>query len=94
MFGQQEFSSRWTKSAADSGIRISQTITCLSFKRSSAELLSCLDLCGLALNISMAMTEILLGPKSATELTSGLNDGKLALETEVVIDAAVGCMTL
>ena len=36
----------------------------------------------------MAMTEILLGPKSATELTSGLNAGKLALETEVVIDAA------
>ena len=54
----------------------------------SAELLSCLDLCGLALNISMAMTEVLLGPKSATELTDGLNAGKLALETEVVIDAA------
>jgi len=54
----------------------------------SAELLSCLDFCGLALNISMTMTEILLGPKSATKLTNGLNAGKPALEAEVVIDAA------
>lgn len=36
----------------------------------------------------MTMTEVLLGPKSATELTNGLNAGKLALEAEVVIDAA------
>lgn len=36
----------------------------------------------------MTMTEILLGPKSATKLTNGLNAGKLALEAEVVIDAA------
>ena len=54
----------------------------------SAELFSCLDVCGLAQNVSMAITEILQGTMTATALSDTLEAGKLALELDVVIDAA------
>ena len=54
----------------------------------SAELFSCLDVCGLAQNVSMAITEILQGTMTATVLSDALEAGKLALELDVVIDAA------
>ena len=54
----------------------------------SAELFSCLDVCGLAQNVSMAITDILQGTMTATALSDTLEAGKLALELDVVIDAA------
>ena len=54
----------------------------------SAELLSCLDSCGLAMNISLALAEVLSGPKSSNLLAALLDSGKLSLETELIRDAA------
>ena len=57
----------------------------------SAELFSCLDLAGLAMNVSMTMSEILMGTMSAGELATLHESGNLALSClslDVVIDAA------
>ena len=54
----------------------------------SAELFSCLDICGLALNVNMAITEVLQGNMTAATLSDALEAGKMALELDVVIDAA------
>ena len=54
----------------------------------SAELFSCLDICGLALNVNMAITEVLQGTMTAATLSDALEAGKMALELDVVIDAA------
>ena len=54
----------------------------------SAELFSCLDICGLALNVNMAITEVLQGTVTAATLSDALEAGKMALELDVVIDAA------
>ena len=54
----------------------------------AAELFSCLDLAGLAMNVNMTMSEILLGNMSAGNLAALHESGKLALNLDLVIDAA------
>lgn len=54
----------------------------------AAELHSGLDLMGLLFNVSMTMTELLLGEKTADELSSLHEAGNLPLKSELIIDAA------
>ena len=54
----------------------------------SAELFSCIDVRGLALNVKMTITEVLQGTTTAATLSDALETGKMAIELDVVIDAA------
>ena len=80
------------------GLRIGtnkvQIIECVSKKQSkvcrstyAAELHSALDLMGLAMIVSSAMTEILTGVKSAAELVSIQESGQQALKLFLILDA-------
>eukprot|EP00435_Cladocopium_sp_Y103_P057887 s677_g20.t1 len=55
----------------------------------AAELYSALDVSGLLFNISLAMCEVLEGTCSAEALAKRYEEGRLPLETDLVIDAAV-----
>ena len=72
-----------------------QIIECISKKQTrvcrstyAAELYSALDLAGLLFNISLTLTEVLEGPSTACALADKFEAGKLALEADLVIDAA------
>ena len=54
----------------------------------AAEILSALDLTGLLLNVSLLITELLIGPTTSAKLADMHDSGTLPLETELVIDAA------
>ena len=53
----------------------------------TAELYSALDLCGLASTISLAMTEILSGPRPAHQLAEMQEQGQNVLPMDLMIDA-------
>ena len=53
----------------------------------AAELYSALDLIGVAINISLGLTEVLSGVKSATQLADMLENGRNVLSLDCVIDA-------
>ena len=54
----------------------------------AAEMYSALDLAGLLFNVSLTMCEVLEGTCSAEKLASRFEDGKLSLDSDLVIDAA------
>eukprot|EP00435_Cladocopium_sp_Y103_P048141 s730_g14.t1 len=54
----------------------------------AAELYSALDLAGLLFNISLTLTEVLEGPCTACALADKYESGNLALEADLIIDAA------
>ena len=67
---------------------VSQKQTRVCRSTYAAELYSALDLAGLLFNISLTLTEVLEGPSTACALADKFEAGKLALEADLVIDAA------
>ena len=83
-----------SRNGPETGINQMQVLECVSKKQSkvcrstyAAELHSALDLMGLASIINSAMTEILTGVKSASELVQLQDTGRNALKLYLMLDA-------